>query len=97
MLLVSKNGIQYAVTRKGDVMILFSREGGERPTINFVLGEGRAWSWLSFDEFCDLVVEVRQEVNRQKVLAQDVQVEFNSAPRTVLHHMDVSDLLTCIK
>jgi len=97
MLLVSKNGKQYAVTRKGDVMVLLCREDGPRPTIQFVLGEGRAWTWLSFEEFCDLVVEVRHEVSRQNLLPQDIQVEFNSADRTVLHRMDVSDLLTCIK
>lgn len=97
MLLFSKSGKQYAAARQGDVLVLFSREEGPQPTINFVLSEGRAMSWLSFEEFCDLVVEVRQEINRQQIPAREVAVEFSSAPRTVLSSYDLSDLLTCIK
>jgi len=97
MLLFSKSGKQYAAARKGDVLVLFCREDGPHPTVNFVLGEGRAISWLTFEEFCDLVIEVRQEMNRQQVAASDAVVEFNSAPRTVLSPYDFSDLLTCIK
>lgn len=97
MLLFSKSGKQYAAARKGDVLVLFSREDGPHPTINFVLGQGRAISWLSFEEFCDLIIEVRQEINRQKVQAGEVEVQFNSAARTVLSSFELSDLLTCIK
>lgn len=97
MLLFSKSGKQYGAARKGDVLVLFSREDGPQPTVNFVLGQGRAISWLSFEEFCDLIIEVRQEINRQQIPAREVAVEFSSSPRTVLSSHDLSDLLTCIK
>lgn len=78
MLLVSKQGKQYCVARKADVMVVLSNHPGEGKIVRIVMAEGRAYTRLTLEEFCDLIFEVRQEIIRHNWQANDVSMSFDS-------------------
>lgn len=64
MLLVTTEGEQFCVARRGDVAVIMPNNGDDHRTVKIVLAEGRAYSILSLQEFCELIGEVRTEINR---------------------------------
>ncbi len=75
MLLVVKDGRQFCVAQKHDVMVVLSDNPGEGKLVRIVMAEGRAYTRLTLEEFCDLICEVRQEIVRHHWQASEVGVE----------------------
>jgi hypothetical protein len=76
MLLVAKDGRQYCVARKADLMVVLSDNPEEGKLVRIVLAEGRAFTRLTLEEFCDLILEIRQEISRHHWHAAETQVEL---------------------
>jgi len=62
MLIVKKNGDTYCVIHKADVTVTFTHVKGGAPAVWFMLAEGRAISYLTLQEFCELLHDIRKEI-----------------------------------
>lgn len=84
MLLVAKDGRQYCVARKADVQVVLSDNPEEGKLVHIVVAEGRAYARLTLEEFCDLILEVRQEIIKHHWRADETGIALSPDTSTPL-------------